>query len=73
MKQLKPGKTGTATFTLRRKDVSTWRVVEQRWQQASKIEIGVGAHSRDLNLVSWYRKHNEVLLTDLLQKQTLSF
>lgn len=79
IQQLEPGQTTTVTFTLRRKDVSTWRTVEQRWQQAEKIQIGVGAHSRALDLVCLtlftFRANAGVGLMKpplISQKQTLS-
>lgn len=48
---LAPGESGTATFTLRRKDLSYWDVKAQEWRVASgKYDINVGASSRDFRV-----------------------
>ncbi|PYH88564.1 putative beta-glucosidase [Aspergillus ellipticus CBS 707.79] len=51
---LKPGQTKDVTFDLRRRDVSIWDVVSQKWVEVTdlgtKIGVYVGASSRDLPL-----------------------
>jgi beta-glucosidase len=48
---LDPGDTGTVRFELRRKDVSYWNVVNQRWDYAKgEYIIYVGASSEDFRL-----------------------
>ena len=52
VKNLAPGASGTATFPIRRKDVSVWSVVDQQWYVPNGIfTISVGASSRILPLV----------------------
>ncbi|KAK1758820.1 glycoside hydrolase superfamily [Echria macrotheca] len=49
--KLAPGAKGTATFNLRRKDVSYWDTRTQNWViPAGVFGVGVGASSRDLRL-----------------------
>ncbi|KAJ7170946.1 hypothetical protein C8R46DRAFT_895659, partial [Mycena filopes] len=44
-----PGKSGTATFELRRKDISVWDVVSQKWKiPQGTFTLSAGASSRDL-------------------------
>ncbi|KAJ7163520.1 glycoside hydrolase family 3 protein [Mycena crocata] len=46
-----PGETQEVTLQLSRFDLSTWDVVQQRWQvPAGKIGISIGASSRDIRL-----------------------
>ncbi|KAF7363563.1 putative beta-glucosidase [Mycena sanguinolenta] len=46
---LAPGQKETATFELRRKDISVWDVVNQQWEiPQGTFTISVGASSRDL-------------------------
>ncbi|KAJ7187111.1 putative beta-glucosidase [Mycena filopes] len=46
---LAPGKSGTATFELRRKDISVWDVVSQKWKiPGGTFTLSAGASSRDL-------------------------
>jgi beta-glucosidase len=48
---LAPGASGTATFGLRRKDLSYWDVASQNWIVPSgTFGVVVGASSRDLRL-----------------------
>lgn len=48
---LAPGASGTATFNLRRKDLSYWDVGRQNWVVPSgQFAISVGASSRDARL-----------------------
>lgn len=48
---LDPGKSGTATFNLRKKDLSYWDVDDQNWiVPTGKFGIMVGASSRDVRL-----------------------
>ncbi|TDZ49701.1 Beta-glucosidase cel3A [Colletotrichum trifolii] len=49
--KLVPGEAGTATFVLRRKDLSYWDVASQNWiVPAGKFGVKIGASSRDLRL-----------------------
>ena len=49
---LAAGADGTATFSLRRRDLSYWDVASQEWIVPSgTFKISVGASSRDLRLV----------------------
>lgn len=49
--KLAPGASGTATFNLRRKDLSYWDVRTQNWIVPSgSFGISVGASSRDIRL-----------------------
>lgn len=49
--KLEPGQSGTATFNLRRRDLSYWDVGQQNWVVPSgEFGIGVGASSRDIRL-----------------------
>ncbi|KAI5455462.1 hypothetical protein NCC49_000272 [Naganishia albida] len=51
IKQAAPGSTNTASFPIRRKDVATWDVVQQKWVVATEaVTFHVGASSRDLPL-----------------------
>ncbi|KAJ3829611.1 beta-D-xylosidase/beta-D-glucosidase [Lentinula raphanica] len=51
VKDIKPGETKTATFDIRRKDVSAWSVVDQHWYVPNgTFTIYVGASSRNLPL-----------------------
>lgn len=46
-----PGQKVTATFPLKRRDLSVWNVVAQQWElQSGEYPIWVGASSRDLRL-----------------------
>ncbi|ROV93219.1 hypothetical protein VMCG_08717 [Cytospora schulzeri] len=48
---LQPGESGTATFNIRRKDLSYWDVEDQNWiVPTGQFEVGVGASSRDIRL-----------------------
>lgn len=48
---LAPGASGTATFNLRRKDLSYWDVGKQNWVvPAGEFAVSVGASSRDIRL-----------------------
>lgn len=48
---LEPGASGTATFNLRKKDLSYWDVASQNWIVPSgSFGVSVGASSRDLRL-----------------------
>lgn len=48
---LAPGASGTATFNLRRKDLSYWDVGMQNWVvPAGDFAVSVGASSRDIRL-----------------------
>lgn len=52
VKDLAPGDSATATFPIRRKDVSVWNVVEQQWYVPNgTFIVTVGASSRILPLV----------------------
>ena len=52
VKDLAPGASATVTFPLRRKDLSVWNVVAQRWQVPDgEIDIYVGSSSSKLPLV----------------------
>lgn len=49
--KLDPGASATATFNLRRRDLSYWDVGRQGWVvPAGKFTVAVGASSRDLRL-----------------------
>ncbi|OLN87574.1 Beta-glucosidase cel3A [Colletotrichum chlorophyti] len=49
--RLAPGASGTATFELRRKDLSYWDVKAQNWiVPAGKFVVRIGASSRDIRL-----------------------
>jgi beta-glucosidase len=49
--KLQPGQTGTATFKLRKRDLSYWDVGRQQWVVPSgRFTISVGASSRDIRL-----------------------
>ncbi|KAK3323239.1 glycosyl hydrolase family 3 N terminal domain-containing protein [Cercophora scortea] len=49
--KLAPGAKGTATFNLRRKDLSYWDVARQNWVVPSgSFGVSVGASSRDIRL-----------------------
>lgn len=48
---LEPGASGTATFTLRKRDLSYWDVTSQNWAvPAGAFGISIGASSRDTRL-----------------------
>ncbi|KAL7940971.1 family 3 glycoside hydrolase [Trichoderma barbatum] len=48
---LTPGQTGTATFNIRRRDLSYWDTASQKWVVPSgSFGISVGASSRDIRL-----------------------
>jgi beta-glucosidase len=48
---LAPGASGTATFNVRRKDLSYWDVGAQQWvTPTGTFNVYVGASSRDLRL-----------------------
>ncbi|KAL7928154.1 family 3 glycoside hydrolase [Trichoderma chlorosporum] len=48
---LTPGQTGTATFNIRKRDLSYWDTVSQKWVVPSgSFGISVGASSRDIRL-----------------------
>lgn len=48
---LEPGASGTATFDLRKKDLSYWDVASQNWiVPAGSFGVSVGASSRDARL-----------------------
>lgn len=48
---LAPGASGTATFNLRRKDLSYWDIAKQNWVVPSgSFAVSVGASSRDIRL-----------------------
>ena len=48
---LAPGKSGTVTFQLRRKDLSYWDVGAQKWMvPEGRFAVFVGASSRDIRL-----------------------
>ena len=48
---LSPGKSGTATFNVRRKDLSYWDVASQKWiTPTGTFNVYVGASSRDMRL-----------------------
>lgn len=50
---LAPGASGTATFALRRRDLSYWDTKQQNWVVPSgAFNISVGASSRDLRQVA---------------------
>ncbi|GKT67156.1 unnamed protein product [Colletotrichum tofieldiae] len=50
---LQPGETKTVTFSLTRRDLSTWDVVQQNWiLQKGEYNFYIGASSRDLRLTS---------------------
>lgn len=52
VQNLTAGASGTATFPIRRKDVSVWSVVDQHWFVPNgTFTISVGASSRILPLV----------------------
>ncbi|TLD15234.1 hypothetical protein PspLS_10634 [Pyricularia sp. CBS 133598] len=49
--KLAPGASGTATFNIRRRDLSYWHVGQQNWVvPAGAFGVDVGASSRDLRL-----------------------
>lgn len=49
--KLAPGASGTATFPLRRRDLSYWDVGRQNWVVPSgSFGVSVGASSRDIRL-----------------------
>lgn len=49
---LAPGASGTATFNLRKKDLSYWDVPSQNWiVPKGSFNVTVGASSRDLRLI----------------------
>ncbi|KAH8921086.1 glycoside hydrolase family 3 protein [Atractiella rhizophila] len=51
LKDIAPGSTSTATFDLRRKDLSVWDTVQQKWKVPSgSLTIYVGSSSRNLPL-----------------------
>ncbi|KAJ9110449.1 hypothetical protein QFC19_001575 [Naganishia cerealis] len=51
VKQAAPGSTTTVSFPIRRKDVATWDVIQQKWAIASEgVTFHVGASSRILPL-----------------------
>jgi beta-glucosidase len=53
LRALAPGETRTATFALRRKDVSEWDVVRQMWvMPAGEITLAVGASVTKIHVVS---------------------
>ena len=48
---LTPGQSGTATFNIRRRDISYWDTASQKWVVPSgSFGISVGASSRDIRL-----------------------
>nr|prf extracellular beta glucosidase [Trichoderma reesei] len=50
---LTPGQSGTATFNIRRRDLSYWDTASQKWVVPSgSFGISVGASSRDIRLTS---------------------
>ena len=52
LKQVNPGETRTATFALRRKDLSLWSTERQLWYiPEGEITLQVGASSTKLYLV----------------------
>ena len=52
LKQLNPGEARTATFPLRRKDLSLWSTEKQLWYiPDGEIQLQVGASSTKLYLV----------------------
>lgn len=49
--KLAPGASGTATFNLRRRDLSYWDTGKQQWVvPTGKFGVSVGASSRDIRL-----------------------
>ncbi len=48
--KLDPGKSGTVTFNLRRKDLSTWDAAKGWVVPSGTFTVNVGASSRDLRL-----------------------
>ncbi|KAF5367117.1 hypothetical protein D9758_003855 [Tetrapyrgos nigripes] len=57
VKNLAAGESATATFELRRKDLSVWDVVNQQWHiPEGKFVIHVGASSRNLPLSATWSK-----------------
>jgi beta-glucosidase len=49
--KLEPGKSGTVTFNLRRRDLSYWDTGRQQWVVPSgSFGVSVGASSRDVRL-----------------------
>ncbi|KAF5331798.1 hypothetical protein D9758_016866 [Tetrapyrgos nigripes] len=57
VKNLSPGESATATFELRRKDLSVWDVVNQQWRiPEGEFVIHVGASSRNLPLTATWSK-----------------
>jgi len=49
--KLAPGASGTATFHLRRRDLSYWDTARQNWVvPAGSFGVSVGASSRDIRL-----------------------
>lgn len=66
VKDLASGDSATATFPIRRKDVSVWNVVEQQWYVPNgTFIVTVGASSRILPLVHWVISHHWLLLTKI--------
>ena len=53
---LEKGEMKTVEFSLTRRDMSYWDVVQQNWVMPTegKITIRIGASSRDLRLTGWY-------------------
>jgi beta-glucosidase len=48
---IKAGESGTATFNLRRRDISYWDTAKQNWVvPAGSFAVSVGASSRDIKL-----------------------
>lgn len=48
---LQPGESTEVEFSLKRRDLSIWNVVEQSWElQQGKYKVSVGASSRDVRL-----------------------
>ncbi|KAF2096300.1 beta-D-glucoside glucohydrolase [Rhizodiscina lignyota] len=56
--QLRPGQTGTATYELRKKDLSYWDVASQKWVvPKGTFKVYIGASSRNIKLTGSLTVH----------------
>lgn len=70
---LAPGASGTATFALRRKDLSYWDIVTQKWVlPTGAFTIYIGSSSRDIRLTGTISSSGSTISSVILSSSTTS-